>query len=391
MTNTSGIAAKAISRLPSGRIAISVIFLLNGYILGNWAPKIPYFLDKLRISEGAMGGLLLLIGFGGLVVMPIAGYLLSRFGSQTPTRYFAIIASFSLLMVTLAPNYQTASLFMFLTGVFLIGLDICMNANVLVVERKHKIGFMSSCHGWWSVGGIIGGLSAGAIIESVGVINHVIIITIICLLMAIFAWPKIQEDRQIKSEYSKPFSLPRKPTIYILGIMCFFAILPEGAIIDWSALYLIKELDSSASTAGYAFAALSASMATIRFFGDFLRKYYGSVTIMRASSIVAAFGMLIGGQANTVFTAMIGFGIAGIGIANLVPIIISAAGKQEDVAPGVGISTIGFMASIGLMSAPALLGYLAEFISFSTIFTMTSLAFVLVFLLSSLTISADNE
>lgn len=391
MNITSGIADKAINRLPSGRIAISLMFLMNGFILGNWAPKIPFFIENLRIGEGAMGNLLLLIGFGGLLVMPVAGYILSKFGSQTPTRYFAFVTSFLLLVVTLAPNYWVAGIFMFITGVFLIGMDICMNANVLVVEKKYKIGIMSSCHGWWSVGGIIGSLTAGAIIDYVGIVNHVIFVTIVCLMLVVYAWSKIQEDRQTKSDNSKPFSLPKKPTIYILGIMSFLSILPEGAIIDWSALYLIKELDSSVSTAGYAFAALSASMALIRFLGDFLRKRYGSTVIMRASCIVGAVGMFVGGQASSVVVAMIGFGIAGIGIANLVPIIISAAGKQEDVAPGVGISTIGFMASIGLMSAPAMLGYLAEFISFSTIFTMTSLAFVLVFLLSPLTKNADNE
>lgn len=379
------------NNFPDGRIAISLMFLMNGFILGNWAPKIPFFLQNLGISEGAMGGLILMIGLGGLFIMPVAGYLLSKYGSATPTRYFAIVASFTLLLITLANNYWLAGLFMFLTGVFLIGMDICMNANVLVVEKKHKIGFMSSCHGWWSVGGIIGSLTAGYIIEFAGILNHVIFVTVVCLLVLIFAWKKMQVDSQVKAEVSKPFKLPKKPTIYILGIMSFLAILPEGAVIDWSALYLIKELNSSVSTAGYAFAALSASMAIIRFLGDYLRKKYGSTIIMRASCVVGALGMFIGGQANDVVVAMIGFGIAGIGIANLVPIIISAAGKQDDVAPGVGISTIGFMASIGLLSAPAILGYLAEFISFSTIFTATSFSFVLVFLLSPLTQKADDD
>lgn len=391
MTTPSSIVQKSIRQAPIGRVAISLMFLMNGFILGNWAPKIPFFLNSLNITEAAMGSLILMIGLGGLMVMPIAGYLISKFGSQTPTRYFAVLASFTLLIITLAPSFWLAGFCMFLTGVFLIGMDICMNSNVLVVEKKHKIKFMSSCHGWWSVGGIIGSLTAGVIIETVGILNHVIFVTVICLLVVGYAWPKILIDPQVKIMGTKPFSIPKKPTIYVLGIMSFLSILPEGAVIDWSALYLIDELGSSISTAGYAFAALSAAMAIIRFFGDYLRKQFGSIIIMRASCIMGGIGMVIGGQATNVVMAMIGFGIAGIGIANLVPIIISAAGKQEGISSGVGISTVGFMASIGLMSAPAFLGYVAEFISFSTIFTMTAVSFVAVFFLSPLTQNADDD
>lgn len=391
MTTPSSIVQKSIRQAPIGRVAISLMFLMNGFILGNWAPKIPFFLNSLSITEAAMGSLILMIGLGGLMVMPIAGYLISKFGSQTPTRYFAVLASFTLLIITLAPSFWLAGFCMFLTGVFLIGMDICMNSNVLVVEKKHKIKFMSSCHGWWSVGGIIGSLTAGVIIETVGILNHVIFVTVICLLVVGYAWPKILIDPQVKIMGTKPFSIPKKPTIYVLGIMSFLSILPEGAVIDWSALYLIDELGSSISTAGYAFAALSAAMAIIRFFGDYLRKQFGSIIIMRASCIMGGIGMVIGGQATNVVMAMIGFGIAGIGIANLVPIIISAAGKQEGISSGVGISTVGFMASIGLMSAPAFLGYVAEFISFSTIFTMTAVSFVAVFFLSPLTQNADDD
>lgn len=391
MTTPSSIVQKSIRQAPIGRVAISLMFLMNGFILGNWAPKIPFFLNSLNITEAAMGSLILMIGLGGLMVMPVAGYLISKFGSQTPTRYFAVLASFTLLIITLAPSFWLAGFCMFLTGVFLIGMDICMNSNVLVVEKKHKIKFMSSCHGWWSVGGIIGSLTAGVIIETVGILNHVIFVTVICLLVVSYAWPKILIDPQVKIMGTKPFSIPKKPTIYVLGIMSFLSILPEGAVIDWSALYLIDELGSSISTAGYAFAALSAAMAIIRFFGDYLRKQFGSIIIMRASCIMGGIGMVIGGQATNVVMAMIGFGIAGIGIANLVPIIISAAGKQEGISSGVGISTVGFMASIGLMSAPAFLGYVAEFISFSTIFTMTAVSFVAVFFLSPLTQNADDD
>lgn len=391
MANTSNIAPKAIKQYSSARIAVSLIFMMSGFNLGNWAPKIPFIIESLHITEASMGNLLLLVGLGGLVMMPISSYLVSKFGTRGPTLYLATFSSLSLLLITLAPDYAIAGVAMFLAGIFIIGMDIAMNSNVLVVEKKQKINFMSSCHGWWSVGGIIGSLTAGTIIQHIGIFYHVVYVTLSCLVMVGYSWSRILKDRPAEPKVYNSFTLPRKPTIYLLGIMCFMAILPEGAIIDWGALYLINELGSSTSAAGYAFAAMSASMALVRFLGDFLKQKYGSVSIMRASCVIGAAGMIIGGQATSMVVAMVGFAIAGVGIANLVPIIISAAGKQDDVSASVGISTVGFMSSIGLMSAPALLGYAAEVVSFSLIFTLTSIAFIFVFLLSPLTQKADEK
>ncbi len=283
-----------------------------------------------------------------------------------------------------------AAITLFLLGIFMIGMDIAMNSNVVAIEKAKNIKFMSSCHGWWSVGGIIGGFSGGALIEHLGLVGHALFVTAVSLLILLYAWPRLQADRPSKTDGSPAFRLPRSPTIYLLGIMSFLGVLPEGAIIDWSALYLIQELNSPALAAGYAFSAFSCAMAAIRLSGDALRKRFGSVTIVRASCFIGAIGLIIAGQANERIIALLGFAIAGIGIANLVPIAMSAASRQPNVPAGIGISTVGFMSMIGIMSAPAALGFAAEHVSFGIIFTSLSVFFIVILLLAPLTQAADS-
>ncbi len=375
--------------LPRERIAVSALFLLNGYILGNWAPKIPFFLERMQITESTMGSLILILGFGGLFILPITGYIMSKVGSQIPSRLFALAASFGLLAITLANNLIIAGIALFFVGAAMIGMDIAINGNVFAIEKSKKIKFMSSCHGCWSVGGIIGGITGGALIEFLGVYGHALFVTFICLAILTYAWPRLQVDTHSTST-TTDFRLPRKPTVYLLGIMSFLAVLPEGAVIDWSALYFIQELESPAVSAGYAFSAFSVAMATIRLSGDALRHRFGSIFIIRSSCFIGAAGMVIAGQANGMVMAMVGFAIAGIGIANMVPIVMSAAGNQEGVPSGIGISTVGFMSMVGIMSAPAVLGFAAEYVSFSTIFTWLAISFIPIFFMSTLVDRADK-
>lgn len=377
------------SQFPQERVAVSLLFLLNGYILGNWAPKIPFFLERMDITEAVMGGLIFIIGLGGLVILPVTGYWIAKAGSQVPSRLLALLCSFSLLLVTLASNIMLASAALFLLGACMVGMDIAINSNVALIEKTKKIKFMSSCHGCWSVGGIFGGFSGGALIQTLGLIGHAIIVTAVCVLILAYAWPRLCEYHEHKMNRSS-FRLPRSPIIYLLGLISFLAVLPEGAIIDWSALYLLKELNASPTNAGYAFAAFSCAMALFRLSGDLLRSRFGSVNMIRVSCVFGALGMVIAGQADERLWAIIGFAISGIGIANMVPIAMSAAGKQADIPSGVGISTVAFISMTGIMSAPAVLGFVAEYVSFSVIFTALSIFFIIVFLLAPLTHDADN-
>ncbi|MFK7902674.1 MAG: MFS transporter [Nitratireductor sp.] len=379
------------SLFPTPRVAVSILFLLNGFIVGNWAPKLPFLFERLGISEATLGGLILFFGLGGLIVFPTCGVLLSKFGSRSTTLTFALIICFAFPALTYSSNLYAIGFVMFLMGINLIGMDICMNANVVVSEQKTKLSFMSSCHGFWSVGGIVGALSGGAILDNFGIYTHAYFVTIFCITCFAIAWPILQTDTQSVEQKAEKLQFPKNPTLYILGLITFLAIVPEGAVIDWSALYYISELDASATMAGYAFAALSTTMAIIRFSGDVLCTKFGNINVMRASAIISAVGMVFAGQATSILFATIGFALAGIGIANLVPIVFSVAGRQKDVKMGISIATVGFTASVGLMGAPAALGYAAEYMSFSTIYTLSAICFVIIYFLSPVVGNADES
>ena len=152
--------------------------------------------------------------------------------------------------------------------------------------------------------------------------------------------------------------------------------IPEGAILDWSALYLQEELGASTATAGLAFAAFSATMAAMRFSGDPIRDRLGAVTTLRVSTLVAGTGLLVAAWAGSVVGTAAGFALAGLGIANMVPIAFSAAGNLPGLAPGIGISVVSFMGYSGLLFAPSLIGFIARHTGLAPVFTALPLLYI---------------
>jgi fucose permease len=171
--------------------------------------------------------------------------------------------------------------------------------------------------------------------------------------------------------------------------MALFSMIPEGAVLDWSALYLQQELGAPVETAGLAFAAFSAAMAVMRFSGDPIRDRLGAVPTLRISTLVAGAGLIVAAWADSVVGAAAGFALAGLGIANMVPIAFSAAGNLPGLAPGIGISIVSFMGYSGLLFAPSLIGFIAKHTGLGPIFAALPLLYVVVLALSRLARHAD--
>jgi fucose permease len=165
--------------------------------------------------------------------------------------------------------------------------------------------------------------------------------------------------------------------------------IPEGAVLDWAALYLKQELGAGIATAGLAFAAFSGTMALMRFAGDAVRNRFGAVTTLRVSALVAATGMLVGGLAPSAWVAILAFALSGFGIANMVPIAFSAAGNQPGLSPGAGLSTVTMMGYSGILLAPSVIGFIGQHIGFSPAFVGVSGLLVIVFLMAGLARAAD--
>lgn len=350
------------------RVGVSAIFFANGLMFGSWAPKLPALMKRLQIDEGTAGIMVLMLGLGSITLMPVFGAATARHGSAKVVRISAWLALPTLMLITLAPNLLLVMGAVLLFGGMLGGMDVSMNSNAVAVERSLRRAIMSSCHGFWSLGGVVGAGLGGIVLEHMGELAHAALITLLFAGVLSYGLPRMLQDKPSEAESKGPLRLPRSPMPYIIGLMAMCCMVPEGAIIDWAAVYLQREMGASQSLAGFGFAACAAAMAVMRFMGDVLRQRLGPVSMMRLSAVIAMAGLGIGGLAPNAYIAIVGFGFAGIGIANLVPIAFSAAGNLPSLAPGVGLSVVTIMGYSGILLAPGGIGFLAESISFSNIY-----------------------
>lgn len=371
------------------RAAVSAMFLMNGYVVGSWAPLVPELAGRHGLSESDVGLLILALGFGSLVVMPVSGALIARIGALPVLRVTCIIVSLALLPVVLAPIVAVLAAVLFLFGGFIGSMDIAMNANAVVVEKRLNRAIMSSCHGFWSLGGLIGAASGGLLIDLYGAQTQIMIVTVIALAVALAFVGRIAPDLPHVSEEKPKFQLSLKPMPYVVGLVALFSMVPEGAVLDWGALYLREDLGADATLSGLAFGAVAATMAVMRFAGDAVRQRFGAVATIRWSAVTAGIGLIMAAMAPGPGIAIAGFALSGIGLANLVPVALSAAGNLPDLPPGVGISIATCMGYSGILLAPALIGFVAEYNSFSVAFMGLALLFVVVLILSPVARHAD--
>lgn len=382
-------AASSLQNAARGRWAVAAMFFINGLLTGSWAPQIPVFLTRLDISKATLGLLILLFGLGALTFMPLSGYLMSRHGSRAVVRCFASVCVFGLLLVALAPSVPLAVVAMFLFGGLIGGMDVAMNANAVAVERRLSRAVMSSSHAFWSLGGFAGGGAGGLIIQHYGHVTHAIIVTVIAIIFLAVAWRYLITDRRPVAQEHHKFALPKTATVYLVGLMALMSMIPEGAVLDWAALYLKQELGAELATAGLAYAFFSGAMALMRFAGDGVRNHFGAVTTLRISSLIAASGMLVAALSPWPWLVIAAFAFSGLGIANMVPIAFSAGGNQPGMASGTGMSVVTTMGYSGILLAPSLIGFAAEHVGFSAVFVVLSGFLVIVFLMSSLAHTAD--
>jgi MFS family permease len=372
------------------RAAVSLLFFLNGMVIGAWVPKIPLFANALSLSESALGMMIFAFGIGSLVLMPIAGMQIARMGSSGVVKVTTLLFIPTIVLVTLADTIWTGAIAVFLFGGLTGAMDVAMNANAVEVERKMRRSIMSSCHAFWSLGGLVGSATGGILIAAIGATGHVVLLAAVCLALFLVAWPMILPDAPHPSEKAAGGKLPLTPLPWLIGLMALFSMVPEGTVLDWSALYLRNELGASTAFSGFAFAAFSLTMAILRFAGDFVRDRFGAVKTMRFCAIAAFVGLILAGQAPNVTVALIGFAIAGIGISNLVPIAFSAGGNVPGLAPGIGLSVVTTMGYSGILFAPSLIGFIAEHTSLSNVYTAISALLLVVLALSGLARHADR-
>ncbi|WOC16460.1 MFS transporter [Pseudochrobactrum sp. MP213Fo] len=373
------------------RWAVAGAFFANGFVTGSWALHIPLLLTRLGVSEGVFGLLILVFGLGALAAMSYCGPLLTRYGSDVVTKVFAVGVAFWLILVALIGNLYVAVPVLFMFGAVVGGMDVAMNANAVAVEKALGRALMSSSHGFWSLGGFAGSGLGSFILHYQSAVSHAVVVTLIAGSIMLVALPKLVRDRQPKTTEKIRFQLPNQPVIYLIGLMALFAMVPEGAVLDWAAVYIQQAFNADLTTAGYGFAAFSGTMALVRFLGDGVRNRFGAVRTFRVSIIVATLGLFVSGFAPHAWIAILAFAVAGFGIANIVPIIFSAAGNQSGVHAGTALSLVTLMGYSGILVAPSLIGFIGGHTGFGPVYMVLALMLVVVFILSPLASAADQK
>lgn len=374
------------------RWASGTMFLANGFLMGSWAPQIPLLLPRHQITETTLGLLIFLLGVGAVGAMAMSGGLIARYGTKPVLRAFSFTACVTVAGVVLAPNLWMLAVAMVIMGALIGCMDVAMNANAVEVERRLGRAIMSSSHGFWSLGGFIGGIIGGWIIGQVGAEGHALLVAALTLGCVLVASLHIEGEAPVllhASEKGVAKGWPRGAPIYILGLMAFCSMIPEGAVLDWAALYLQQEHGSGVNTAGLAFALFSATMAIMRFAGDALRNRFGAVQTLRVSALIAAVGLMGAALAPNAIIVITCFAFAGLGVANMVPVMFSAAGNFPGLTAGMGIATVTMLGYSGILVAPSSIGYIAEHIGFRITFGTLALLLIAVALMANRAAAAD--
>jgi len=354
-----------------GRIAVSAHFLLNGMILGSWAPQIPLLVSRHNITESVLGFLILAMGIGAMVAMSLSGRLTARYGSRVMVRVTAVCCAMTLPATVLAPDVATVAIAMAAMGASIAFMDVATNANAVELEQATGRAMLSSAHGFWSVGGFLGGALGGPGIAALGADGHALVVSLISLAVVAASWSRLIGEpgsARAKGGDRGPRFWRQSWTIYLIGLMTLLSFVPESAVLDWSALYLSSDHGAGVAVSGMAFAVFSACMAVMRFCGDAVRDHVGAVPLLRGSACVAAAGLTLAALAPSTVLVLAGFALTGIGVANLVPILFSAAGRHGGAGAGAAIAAVSFIGYTGMLVAPTAIGVTSQQVGFPAVF-----------------------
>jgi predicted MFS family arabinose efflux permease len=358
------------SRWNAPRLAVLVAFFVNGALLAAWVSRIPSVQTTLNLSEGALGIVLLGMGTGVLVALSLTGGLIGRFGSRFVTIAGAIAMVVFLPFLALAPYAITLWIALFLFGAATSTMDVAMNDQAVLVEQRSQKPLMSSFHGSWSIGALAGAmLGAGIAGLSFGPIPHFIFAsTLFFILMALVSRYLLPTEGK-KEKGESMFRLPPR-VVWPLGAIAFCAAIGEGAMADWSGVYLNRTFQTTVAFAALGFAAFSLTMTIGRFAGDWLAAKFNPVPVVRFGGLLAFIGIMAAIITTEPFVVLLGYAAVGLGVANVVPLSFSAAGKLSNLPAGVGIAGVATIGYAGFLAGPPLIGLIAE---------ATSLRFAMLF------------
>ncbi len=353
-------AARLLAWLPP-----ALTFFINGAIYGVWATQVPMAKARLGVGDAAFGRLLLFMGLGAILAMAASGRLIPIIGAgKLITISFAVFV-LSLLALAVFGDHAAFAVALVLFGGSGGMMDVAMNAVASETELRIGRPVMSSIHGMWSIGGLASAGFGGLLLPWLGNLGEALVASILFLLLFLWVRPRLAVSGKATRTAEQP-GLRIPGTIWLVALLAFLCFSTEDSVRDWSALYLRNRLAAPLAHAAWGFAAYSLCMGSSRFAGDWIRHHASDRTIVLSGGILAAIGFSIAGATQSYALAIAGFALVGVGLSNIVPIFVSAAGRSTS--PAAAVSLVVTLGYSGYLVSPPALGAIAGYASLASMF-----------------------
>lgn len=360
-------------------------FFSSGFIFATWGVHVPTVKAHYGIDEAQLGLALLAAGAGAMFGLTSAGRWIGRHGARRMAAMCGCVYALLLAGLIAMPGYAALLGLLAAFGLVTSVFDVAINTEAAQLELHSGTALMSGMHGMFSLGGMAGAASGSAVLAAgLGAQAHLLLVAALMVLVVAVSSTRMLPRPAATSNAAGAdhgFRLPRGP-LAVLGVLAALGLIAEGAIYDWSVLYMQQELGSPQKQAALAYAAFSAAMAAARFGGDAMRARFTPVALLRGSGLMAAASMTLVLLTDLPWLALIGFAGVGVGFANVVPILFGASARVPGVGPASGIAAVSAVAYLGFMAGPAVIGLLARASS------LTAALYAVVFFAAALAASA---
>jgi MFS family permease len=369
--------------LSKRRIALGSMFFFVGLCFSSWAARIPDIQAKFQLSEGQLGTLLLFLPLGSVIGLPIAGWSVHQFGSRRVIMIGSFAYAMTLPLIGLAPTTWLIIPVLILYGMLGNIMNISLNTQALNLEDKMGKSILASFHGLWSMAGFTGaGIGAGMIFFGVGPTLHFAIVMLLSIVIIFSAQKFIFKEEKVAKGGGMVIKKPDDLLLRI-SMIAFLAMMAEGCLFDWSGVYFKKVVHAEPTWIALGYVAFMGSMATGRFLTDRVTNRFGKVTVIQFSGLLIFIGLVIAVIWPTVLMATIGFLVVGFGVASLIPVSYSIAGRSKLYSPSVALALVSTISFFGFLIGPPLIGFIADLFDLKVSFILVALNGIGIFILSS--------
>ncbi|WP_298141923.1 MFS transporter [uncultured Acinetobacter sp.] len=379
--------------LSAQRLATLLCFFSLGFSTAAWAPLIPFAQQRLSLNHADFGGLLLCAGIGSMLAMPLTGMLIQKMGGRLIIAVTLAVFIVVLPLLAMLPTTWALGISLFAFGAAAGSLGVAINLQAVMVEKQYAKNMMSSFHGMCSLGGLLGVMSMTVLLAlGLSPLLGALIIAACILLVTLLAVPKCLQSAPTESEKLGPKTkrgLP-SPFIVLIGIMCFIAFLSEGSAMDWSGIYLTQEFGVDAAYAGLAYTCFAITMTMGRFAGRRIQHYFGEAKTVFLGALMAGLGLSVVILAPHWLMVLLGYSLLGLGCANIVPIMFSRVGRQNQMPKAAALSYVSTFAYTGSLLGPALVGLGSEVFGLTAVFAVIAIGLSLIAVVNYFTLKHEQ-